>query len=252
MPWKILPSMTVTHETSEVEPQLLRVMKEGDEAVPPDSFHGEVPRELREILVGHFLEGLLCLGESAVGHLRMLPPLLIRLSVIFNNRSDGCFCRKESSTETAGGHGIGHACGIPNQEGISFDDFWNPTERDGSCTTYGVLFFLCVSVDGSGASSVLVREIPLVEVCVSLRHYEVEASFLCFVIGMIFFDLQHDLRSGFEEMFPYYGISSVGADEVFGMDIVGILQFQEISLVFFDGDHGISDELDSFFLCFAS
>ena len=69
---------------------------------------------------------------------------------------------------------------------------------------------------------------------------------------MIFFDLQHYLRGGFEEMFPYYGIGSVGADEVFGMDVFGILQFQEISLVFLDGDNGISDELDSFFHCIAS
>ena len=68
MPRKISPSVTVTHEASEIEPQLLRVMKEGDEAVPPDSFHGEVSRELCEILVGHFLEGLLSLGESAIGH----------------------------------------------------------------------------------------------------------------------------------------------------------------------------------------
>ena len=114
--------MTVAHEASEVEPQLLRVMKEGDEAVPPDSFHGEVPRELCEILVGHFLEGLLSLGESAVGHLRMLPPLLIRLWVVFNNRFDSCFCGKESGTESSRGHGIGHACGISDQEGVSFDD----------------------------------------------------------------------------------------------------------------------------------
>ena len=252
MPRKLSPSVTVTHEASEIEPQLLRVMEEGDEAVPPDPFHGEVPRELREILVGHFLEGLLSLGESAVGHLGMLPPLLIRLWVVFNNRSDGCFCGKESGTESSGSHGIGHSCGIPDQEGVSFDDLGNPTERYGPCTAYGVLFFLCVSVDGSGASSVPVREIPLVEVCVSLRHDEIEDSFLCFVIGMIFFDLQHDLRGGFEELFPNYGVSSVGSDEIFGTDVFGILQFQEISLIFFDGDDGISDELDSFSHCFAS
>ena len=152
MPRKILPSVTVAHEASEIEPQLLRVMKEGDEAVPPDPVHGEVPSELCKILVRHFLEGLLSLGESAVGHLRMLPPLLIRLWVVFNNRFDGCFCRKESCTESSGSHRIGHACGIPDQEGVSFDDLGNPTERNGPCTAYGVLFFLCESVDGPGAS----------------------------------------------------------------------------------------------------
>ena len=77
--------MTVAHEASEVEPQLLRVVEEGDEAVPPYPFHREVSRELREILIGHFGEGLLRLGESAVGHLRMLPPSLIGLGIVFED-----------------------------------------------------------------------------------------------------------------------------------------------------------------------
>ena len=130
------PSVTVAHEASEVEPQLLRVVEEGDEAVPPYPVHGEVSRELCEIFIGHFGEGLLRFGESAVGHLRMLPPFLIGLGIVFQDRTHRSFRGKESRAEASGGHGVGHARSIADKECVPFDDLGHPSEGDGPCATY--------------------------------------------------------------------------------------------------------------------